>query len=163
MRIVPPATDITDAQRVAGWAAEAFLEGRFELGGALGRLAVQAHRMGLAEPVRVPFMGATRDEQPRHASTPAFDAVARAETAIMGRPEDLERAEQAVTQIFGPPAQPQLQVPETRRCSAAVVRDTVPEECRVPAFWKDGPDGPQGWYHVNPAVDQDHEPVIVLN
>ena len=82
-----PAHDVDDAQRVAGWAAEAFLEGRFELGAALSRIALQAHRMTLSAPVRVPFMGATRVEQPRPVETPAFDAVARAETAIMARTE----------------------------------------------------------------------------
>lgn len=126
--------ELTDAQLIGSWAADALRMGRYPLAAELTRLAQRAHAAaghnvpdqataaraaremfgpGVRELVDVPHMGPTRDEVPRsHA-------------------------------------------PST--CGAVDVHDGQASVCGAPIRYSDGSHGaPVGWYHLDASIVQ-HE------
>jgi hypothetical protein len=167
----------TDAEVVAGWAAEALRDGRYDLGKALATIAQQAERhedrIRRAGAVPVPFAGATRVEHPREAPDPrtmgrlsvingagptgdgdadlaTLEAVARQAMADPGATAIMARP--AVLDDPGVPAPPQ-----SRRCRAQVTRDGVADECHAVAYWSNDL---QRWIHVDMGIDANHAPEI---
>lgn len=169
----PPNFRPSDAEVVAGWAAEALRDGRYALGQALAKIAMaaQSHedKIRAAGAVPVPMWGATRVEEPRHPATnghlsvinggggPTGDGdrdlaieAARigdelAATAIMTRPATLEDAPVNV------PTPPQ-----SYRCKAPVIKDGVTDECHGVAYWSNDRNA---YVHVDGSNDT-HAPLI---
>lgn len=140
----------TDAQFAAAAAAAALEQGRFELGRALAALAAQAYRAErTAEPRMVPMIGAAREEHPGQTA----DLYANGPTG--NGDQDITAAEQQTAALPG------------ARCATEVGHGAYREQCQRPVFWHVGNIGDQdhpatiaGWYHVDPALDQDHMPTV---
>lgn len=181
---IPPRK--TDAEVVAGWAADALNDGRYNLGQVLAKIAMQAeqHDRRMAETrrtVNVPWAGQTRNEVPArvyedprtsgaHLSVinglgPSGNGDIDLQAAAIG--VQLERAGLEATAVMNRPAtlaDPAPVVPDSARCVARVTREGVADECHGVAYWAPGAaDGTQpGWRHVDPAVDAHHTPEINL-
>jgi hypothetical protein len=131
-------SELTDAQLVASWAAEALELGRYPLGAELARLAERAERIGAQRPaghdathdaarrdlfgpatVRdVPLIGATREEWPR-------DGISHA----------------------------------PRNCTYRTEINGSARLCHQPLAWHAGsigdestPPSSSGWYHLDPEI-----------
>lgn len=180
----PPYRRPTDAERVAGYAAEALGEGRYALGQVLAKIAMQADHQDRTRAeqrtVNVPFVGATRNEvpvrdfyEPRTAprlvhpvtngSGPTGDGDADLEAAAIG--DQLART--AV--MPAPDLRPAPIAPDSARCVARVTRDGVVDECHGVVYWAPGqvgdasmPATAAGWRHVDPTVDEHHTPHVDL-
>lgn len=177
----------TDAEVVAGYAAEALRDGRYALGQALAKIAIYAEqhepRRRVDAAVHVPFAGPTRTEQPvrdfydpRTAPRVVHPVVVNGGGPTGHGDADLEAAAIGVhleqTAIMPRPdtydPSPTL-APDSARCVARVTRDGIVEECHVVAYWVHGhvgdadtPAKQAGWRHIDPAVDQHHTPEINL-
>lgn len=176
----------TDAQMAARWAAEALQAGRYELGRALANIAANAHRAQLhvheqyqervAQNLDMPRTGRPSESD----TTPMWeDSLAQMSEQPNGDvnadmaalPPETPTAiipaysQEAQTEIFGPPAEPRLDVPPSTRC-AYVIRKwssdgqiKTDSMCHEPIWWEETPGAPGHtgiWHHVNPAVDQHH-------
>lgn len=150
--------EVTDAERVAGYAAEALQEGRLMLGYSLAQLALRAKQSedGLREipATSAPALRVVPDapvgiETPRvYEQLAGLDRDPLQHTALM----DAESIRQVVDEAAGRVHRP----PTARRCDAPVIRDGAPDTCRQGMFW--APQG-QHWSHVDRALDADHTPV----
>lgn len=129
-----PDTAFSDAQLAARWAATAFQLGRFALGEAIGKIALQAHiaqlhasSTGLVISPNVP--------------TPHHDAAA------------------AATGFFEPVVKPD--VLDSRRCLAPVRKDGVLVPCDQGIYHLTAPvgDGTSWWEHADRLLDEDHDPM----
>jgi len=124
----------TDAQVAANWAAQALIEGRYELGRVLANIASRAHQIEQDEPAKelvpVPMLGPTRDEQPSDGPTGNGD-------------QDVpELAHEAPTEV--------VDVPPSARCAYGA---GGVHECHQ-AIWYDA-DG-EMWRHINPDHGYHH-------
>lgn len=158
----------TDAELAAAWAMEALRAGRYKLGAALSRIAVQAAAADARGPVMVPIVGATREEQARAGAQQDRhpepwetmirlyeDAVreqeqaniAAAQAEVTAAPTEVAGA--AVTELF-----PAVKEPGARCAAMATFLDGVKSECRGGIYWTGG-EGAR-WAHVDERVDQDH-------
>lgn len=146
---------LTDAELCAIWAQEALGTQRYELGEALARLALQAHRTRREDrTVKVRFAGETRQEQP-----------ARVRAAVPAGPTgdadaDLEReargiVELAATSVFQRPTV----VPDARRCMGWTQKDGVAAPCQGGLYYE--PER-QTWLHVHPGLDAEHQAVAIV-
>lgn len=168
--------DTPDSHLFRMWANQAIDLDRLDMASALLRLAIQARRMEAAgaQAVSVPFVGATRPEAPARLrvvthngadGSTAYEAV-----ATMNSPSVMPIADAAATQIFGQVAERTLGVPEAHRCNASITFGNVEGSCAGVCYWQVGQVGDAttaavqaGWRHLDPELDQDHTPVIVLN
>lgn len=170
----------SDAEVVAGWAAEALRDGRYALGKALAAIAQQAADSDRSRRmVSVPWAGATRTELPvrdyprlapvpvpANGAGPTGNGDADLEAAAIG--EQLARtAVIAVPDLSPAPVVPDVSpapvVPDSARCVARVSRDGVADECHGVAYWAPGLAGEAAeWRHVDPAVDAHHTPEVNL-
>lgn len=167
--------DTPDSHLFRMWANQAIDLDRLDMASALLRLAIQARRMEQtgAQAVAVPFVGSTRPETPARLrvvthngadGSTAYEAV-----ATMTAPAP-SLADAAATQIFGQVAERNLGVPEAHRCTAGIRFGSVEGVCAAVCYWQVGQIGDAshpavqaGWKHLDPELDQDHEPVIVVN
>lgn len=180
MNIVPNRP--TDAEVVAGWAAEALRDGRYALGKALASIAQQAAAADQnRRTVNVPWAGATRTELPvRDFYDPRTGPRIVHPVAVNGAgptgngDADLEAVaigdQLARTAVMpAPDLRPAPIVPDSARCVARVTREGVADECHGVAYWAPGkaddgvnPAVAPGWRHVDPAIDQHHSPEVNL-
>jgi hypothetical protein len=173
----------SDAEVVAGWAAEALRDGRYNLGQCLARIAMQAesHETRRREAVDVPLVGRTRDEAPvrdfydprtapaslRLVDGPPGDGDADLEQARIAL--QLEQAHNGATMIMPSPIlmseRPESLAdtaivptpPSSARCKALVMRDNVRDDCRAVAYWSNDANR---WVHVDSSLDEHHTPDI---
>jgi hypothetical protein len=170
----------TDAQMAARWAGEALAAGRYELGRCLANLAAAAHRAETSVDKRNAGMVGQNPTTPEPGRTPTYDTISEpaatlaqpfegapgdGDADIDAFPDESDRAtalipayaQDAQTEIFGRPAEPQLDVAAGDRCAQEIthVRGTEKyvEPCRAPIWWHEGQ---QGWAHVDPAIDMHH-------
>jgi hypothetical protein len=167
----------SDAEVVAGWAAEALRDGRYNLGQALAKIAMQAetHEDRIRKPnaVPVPFLGPTRDEMPRDPRTMGQPTVINgtgptgnadrdlaAEEAAIGRQLEQQQHPGATIIMKRPESLADVTVPSapsSARCREIVVRDGVRDECHAVAYWSNDHNR---WVHVDMTIDAHHEPVV---
>lgn len=175
---------LDDADYTRRLAIEALQNGRTELGVGLANLALRAARaagryarvnhLTAADIVNVPFLGATRDEQPRNTDNacsdewqPAHAAGSRPDscaTCSAGLPPgptgngdaDLQRAE---TSIFNAVDTAGMPAPESSRCKVMETRrdgnNVMINPCRRVIFLEHETGV---WRHLDPAWDADHTP-----
>ena len=182
-----PPTDggrLTDAQLAAYQAAQAFLDGRYELGLAFGRLAVQAHRFESSGTVHVPKP--VHDPRPlEHDDALLFrrfesDALDK-RTAVYPVPPDftpaaptgngshdlaaiaeelrLQNAAPPLALVTTPAAAGETgRILRTTRCDSTVLLDRVPGPCSKVLFWNEYSDPTRaGWLHLDQT--DDHVPL----
>lgn len=123
---------VTDAQMAARWAAEAFQDGRFALGEAIGRIALKAH-------IADQHASITQLQISPAVPTPHFDAVA-GDRSFFGEGDENARP---------------LTPPETTRCVGTTTKDGVRVPCEA-GIYKITNEG--GWWaqHVDTSLDEDH-------
>lgn len=166
----------SDAEVVAAWAAEALRDGRYQLGQALAKVALQAasheeqlRRLGA---VPVPFYGQTRHEEPvrihpaaaGHLSvingggpTGNGDQDLTTEAALIG--EQFSAGPAATAILTRPTSLEDASVPsppQSYRCKAPVVREGVTDVCHAVAYWSTDK---ERLVHVDMALDATHEPI----
>lgn len=171
----------SDSEVVAGWAAEALRDGRYNLGQVLAKIASQAEqheiRQRAAERMaHVPLVGQTRHEAP---ARDFFDPRSNGThlTVVNGigptGDGDLDLQQAAIgaqleqTAVMARPEVSPAMPPESARCLAKVQRDGVADECRGVVYWLPGrvgdavtPPATAGWRHVDPVVDEHHTPEV---
>lgn len=176
MNLAPPPRQ-SDAEMAAEFASLALRDGRYALGKALAHLAQQA---AAAEQqrrtVNVPWMGATRVEQPvrdryePHTTTAPLTVIngtgptgngahdlAVTEAAVIA--EQLAASAGQTAVFMRPDTLADVAVPSppnSRRCKAPVLRDGITDECHAVAYWSNDQNT---WVHVDGALDATHRPL----
>ncbi len=128
-----PDTALSDAQLAAQWAARAFQAGRFALGEAVGKIALQAHIAQL------------------HASSTGLTISPHVPTPIHA----------AASTGFFEPVTAKPDVLDSRRCLAPVRKDGVMVPCDQGIYHLSAPegDGTTWWEHADQELDLHHYPM----
>lgn len=158
--IDPTTPAMPDAERVAGWSATALAEGRYELGYALARLAVQASKMEeSARPLLVPVPGAAQAGH-RPALSTSTPWLAPNGQATVYRPGGFEQRAPVDDPATATPVLDSIgRDVAPARCDRKVIRDGVADVCHAVVYWvADG----EYYRHVHTELDTDHVPLVGL-
>lgn len=164
---------ITDAELAAQWSSQALNEGRYDLGLALARIAVQAARSE-AQPTPAAFVPQpdgrhlypvpTAGRAPVPTEDDPADALTRLGIGITAPAERdfqhvLSRALQEDIERLPvvPSGETRPGPMESRRCEAKFVRDGIADVCHGVLFWAAQA---QSWHHVDASYDRHHDPVV---
>lgn len=152
--------DWSDAAIAAEQASLAFQGGRYKLGFAFARIALEAHNQMISSVGYQPPAVSGPAPTPGH---PARCSCGECGQAVSATPTFDETAQSAQRALFEPTSENRsLGVPLTARCAAMLTEgDLPPYECHGVITYADGSrnGGAVGWYHLDPSQGT-HIPVL---